>query len=391
VATTSFGVFIVGGQANGLQAALRNALTQRTQPYMGSGETLLFPDIGPGTTPDGLDRTAMIVFGDGPSLGPTEAPVVELCLGRGVPVFPVVSDLKRFSQLAPTILSAYNGFQLATADHIEELAGLVLEVLGLQRSRRKIFISYVRAESEPIAQQLHDAFLTRWYTVFLDSLSIRPGKSFQEELMSELADSDVFLLLNSPSAASRPYVKEEITFADQAAIGGVQVTWPGVAANPRAGLFMPLELTPALANFPASGTSATSLTRDGIDTILATVAATRTANQQQREKEFEGSVKDAVPAMWNPSLRMGRSIVLEHTRIGLRQVWLDLTLGVPTSRDMQRAVDLQASWDGKARMIYDRHGITNSQADHIAFLQRRLNLELLAVDQAAQWLPGIPG
>ena len=102
----------------------------------------------------------------------------------------------------------------------------MLELLGLQRSKRKIFISYARMDASRVAQQLREAFTARWYSVFLDTISICPGAVFQEELLQELADSDGVELPNSPNVKNRPYVQQEIAFADQAGVSGVQVVWP---------------------------------------------------------------------------------------------------------------------------------------------------------------------
>jgi hypothetical protein len=55
---------------------------------------------------------------------------------------------------------------------------------------------------------------------------------------------------------------------------------------------------------------------------------------------------------------------------------------------MERALlERPASWDGKARMIYDAQGITNSQADHLVFLRRKLGLDMLNRRQPEQWTP----
>src|SRR5262249_25690709 len=86
------------------------------------------------------------------------------------------------------------------------------------------------------------AFMERWYSVFLDTISIRPGAVFQEDLMQELADSDVVVLLNSPTIKDRPYVQKEIAFADQAGVGGVQVVWPDEKPLREGAYFSPVRL-----------------------------------------------------------------------------------------------------------------------------------------------------
>src|SRR5262249_39955669 len=157
-------------------------------------------------------------------------------------------------------------------------AGLLLETLGLQRSKRKIFISYARQDSAEIAQQLHDAFIARWYRVFLDTVAIRPGATFQEELLQELSDSDVMVLLNSPSVPNRPYVQEEIRFADQANVGGLEVVWPRVRRRRDTGFFMPLDLGAAESEWTTAGATPGTLrlSTKGITQIVRNVANLRT-------------------------------------------------------------------------------------------------------------------
>src|SRR5262249_24796727 len=149
------------------------------------------------------------------------------------------------------------------------------------RSKRKIFISYARRDAAEVARQLRDAFTARWYSVFLDTVSIRPGAVFQEQLMQELADSDVVVLLNSPSVKDRRYVQDEIAFAYRAGIGGVQVVWPSVQQLERRPLrdahLSPVRL--AEWNAEIKGNTVKRLTPAGIVRIVRRVAIMRTRVQ----------------------------------------------------------------------------------------------------------------
>jgi hypothetical protein len=53
----------------------------------------------------------------------------------------------------------------------------ILQLAGLISARRRIFIRYVRADCDPLAEQLFDALGRRGFDVFLDRFRIEPGAS----------------------------------------------------------------------------------------------------------------------------------------------------------------------------------------------------------------------
>jgi hypothetical protein len=316
-----------------------------------------------------------VMFADGK---PTEDQIILAaeCLARGMSVFPVVEDLSKFTELVPFSWHPYNGFELRFDSDLPELAGLVLEALGLQRGRRKIFISYARADAVAMAHQLRDAFTGRWYSVFLDTISIRPGRNFQAELLQELIDSDVFLLLNSPSVLRRPYVQKEIAFTLQAGLGGVQLVWPGQAPRPDA-IFTSLDLS--IGNRLASDGT---LTNAGLKELLHAVASERTAVQRQREQEVARAVETyAQRCNYTVVSHLGR--YLELVGPG-GQVRLDVALGLPTSIELALAWTSAGSQVPKY-VVYDPLGITNHMADHLDFLGKRFPLELLDWRDSLNW------
>jgi hypothetical protein len=392
MAVADFAVLIIGADENPRLQELETELARRTSVLAGAGERIDFVRQGSHASVHRANKKAAVVFCRGATT-PAEDAAVAWCVQNGLTVFPVVEDLTLFSNLAPDALKSYNGFELKPRDNIGELAGLVLETLGLQRSKRKIFISYARRDSAAIAHQLHEALVARWYRVFQDTVSIRPGAAFQEELMQELSDSDVMLLLNSPSVPSRPYVRAEIAFADQAGVGGVQVVWPGVQPLGEAGFFMRIQLQDSdwQPEPEAKGTLGTyQLSADRIREILDGVAAVRTEVQKHREQKIVDHVKAHLNT-WTLVLHQGRFIALEDAH--KRRVFLDLALGLPTSHDLHQACIAARKpppCTETIRVLYDPFGITNEQARHLEFLRTRLNLELLDHRKADQWSAQLP-
>lgn len=376
----NFFVIAVGAQSDPRRVALEVELERRTTALAESGERLdVIDQNGLSSLVAGARSVAVVFCRAG--MSSTEIAAIMECKKSLIPIIPVVAKLTEFNTVAPAEVASFNGFELADTKDIAELAGLVLELLGLQRSKRKIFISYARRDASPVAQQLREAFTARWYSVFLDTVSIRPGAVFQEELLQELADSDVVVLLNSPSIRERPYVQQEIAFADQAGVGGVQVVWPGVTALREGAFFMPIPLDQQQAGIKNG--SVESLTPAGLLEVLRRVADLRTALQQQREEQIVKPIRAYAQANgWQAVPYLGRHIEL---RKGQDRIHLDVALGVPTSFDLERAFKTADPRPPAGRLVYDPLGITDYQAEHLDFLRSQLALQYLDPKVALQW------
>jgi hypothetical protein len=375
-----FAVVIIAPEGDPRPDRLRNELRKRTKSLRDARESLEFFDASTLIRLDSNTPAVCVVFCSA-AFGPDETAAVKECQKKKLQIFPVVKDLKELSALAPDEVKPFNGFELRSNKEIPELAGLVLEGLGLQRGRRKIFISYARMDSAAIAQQLREAFTRRWYTVFHDVVSIRPGRTFQEELLQELADADVMLLLNSPNVGMRPYVQKEITFASQAGLGIVQAVWPDV--TPRNDLFAPtIVRLDQRGRLHKGSRRVPLLSNTGVNDILHAVAEERTKIQVHREDELRELISAyARSKNWKALSHLGRYVTLSSAGLAIR---LDIALGVPTSMELERAWRDGAEHDPK-RIVYNRMGLTNAMSDHLAFLSKRLPIELLDVEEAASW------
>jgi hypothetical protein len=382
--TQDFTAIVIGEASDPRRGALEAELQRRTRALSHSHEQLvldqgqLASSCAPGSS------VAVVLCRAG--MSGAEIAAIDECKRRSIPIIPVVARLADFGAVAPAEVSSFNGFELADIKDIAELAGLVLEFLGLQRSKRKIFISYARRDASRVAQQLRDAFTARWYSVFLDTISIRPGAVFQDELLQELADSDVVVLLNSPSVKDRPYVQQEIAFADQAGVGGVQVVWPGVAALREGGFFMPIFLGNPEAQSPAvfeSALAEVSLTQAGLAEVVRSVADLRTQLQELREEQIVAPILDhARDKGWSAVRYLGRHVELQKHP---ERIHLNVALGVPSSLDLARALRDAHPRPPAGRLVYDPLGVTREQAAHLDFLGSELKLQFLDPKKTEQW------
>ena len=196
-----FAAIIIGDRRDRRWRPLRKALLDRTRALGQAGERFHVLTHGQ-LNALGRDTRAVAAVLCRPRMSRQERDAIDECLTRNIPIFPVVRDLTKFSSVAPASVFALNGYELTDPRDVGELCRPATRGFGAARGKRKIFISYARMDSSEIALQLRAAFTARWYTVFLDTVSIRPGAEFQDELMQELADSDVVVLLNSPSIKS---------------------------------------------------------------------------------------------------------------------------------------------------------------------------------------------
>ena len=151
---------------------------------------------------------------------------------ESVPIIPVVENLEQFSTSVPDFLRATNGYCLKKEDpEMEELATIMLECVGLLRRQRRVFVSYRRTESREAALQMHDLLTSRGFDVFLDTHDIRPGDPFQDVLWHRLCDSDVLVMLDTPTYFESRWTREEIGRARAKEIHVLRVVWPDHEPN----------------------------------------------------------------------------------------------------------------------------------------------------------------
>jgi hypothetical protein len=146
---------------------------------------------------------------------------------KGAGVLPVIDDADAARYLPP-VLRPINAFK--KSDYGDGWAqGLADELLGIawqRRRMRKVFISYRRVDSAPVANQLFDRFTGLGYETFLDDASIDRGVDFQRELKWWLNDADLLIVLFSPNFPRSKWCMEEIAFAQARGIGILAVEWP---------------------------------------------------------------------------------------------------------------------------------------------------------------------
>ena len=158
--------------------------------------------------------------------------VIDALVAQSAPVIPTLAPDGDFETQILQQLRLLNVQRRRVADHeLAELATVMLECVGLLRRQRRAFISYRRTELRAAAGQLHDVLTSRGFDVFLDTHDIRPGEPFPDVLWHRLCDSDVMIMLDTPTYFSRRWTKQEIGRARAKDIHVLRIVWPGFTPN----------------------------------------------------------------------------------------------------------------------------------------------------------------
>lgn len=142
----------------------------------------------------------------------------------GLTVVPVVTTSVSPGALPPS-LAKINVLRWRPGDPMVPLRILAAAGIGSQRPR--VFISYVRRDSQQVADQLFDRLHREGFEVFLDRFSIRPGVDFATKLHEELSRKGMVVVLETAGIRSSRWTRLEIDFARAHRLGLVAVSLPG--------------------------------------------------------------------------------------------------------------------------------------------------------------------
>lgn len=309
--------------------------------------------------------------------------LVERLLSDAKLIFPIVTDLKKFSIQIPKQLRGINGFALPDQLAIPRIVSTALEGLSLLRASRRLFISYKRDESSGAAIQLFEKLEAAGFDVFLDTHSVPMAADFQEELWHRLADTDVVVLLNTPGFLLSNWTREEVAKANAMSIGILQLIWPGHKQERHSELSFPLPLKPADFRGKNFGKSKTYLTKGTVKQIIAETESLRArslaARQDNMINEF---MKAAVALNATVDLQYGKFILLEK-KDGKKVIVIP-TVGVPqafTYYQSEQLINTLELPDVVAvYLLYDHKNIRDNWIRHLDWLDLQLKIKSVKID-----------
>jgi hypothetical protein len=309
----------------------------------------------------------------------------------GVMVVPVVDNLEHFNDFVFDELRGINGMELRADDqHMERVAGVLLEGLNLIRRSRRLFISYRRSETQGIAIQLYEALDHNGFDVFLDTLSIRPGEQFQDVLWHRLADTDVIVLLDSPGFLASRWTTKELAAANSTSIQVLQLLWPGNQLNANAAFSkaMPVESK----DFQSSNINlgADARLKDAVVEKVVVEAESLRARALAARHSYlvEEFCAEARQIGLNPRVQPERFITVE-SRSGKFAAAVP-AVGVPDAlryHEIENELSKHQKQHSEVILLYDERGIQEKWLKHLAWLDsHKLRVRSVQVAQCASWL-----
>ncbi|EOB6396905.1 toll/interleukin-1 receptor domain-containing protein [Vibrio vulnificus] len=308
-----------------------------------------------------------VYFGGSPQV---DIETAQSIYNESVPIIPVVSNLELFSSRIPEFLQPTNGYCLNGQDpDMKELAALMMECVGLLRRQRRVFVSYRRTESRDVALQMYDVLTEKGFDVFLDTHDIRPGELFQDALWHKLCDSDVLIMLDTPTYFESRWTREEIGRARAKEIHVLRVVWPNHIPNKMADLSETIYLD----NEDLENDSG-PLTNKIIDEIALRVESIRSRSIAARYMSITGRLRAEVERIGASFEGVGAHRAIAIRLIDDRKLWLYPVVGIPTAEtlnDIAMKAQSNASTEAPV-LVYDDLGIRKAWCDHLQWLNENI-------------------
>ncbi len=305
-------------------------------------------------------------------------------IDSSLPVIPTISANQNFDASVPELLKGLNGLRRRNDDpEMRELAVALLECLGLLRRQRRVFVSYRRVESRNAAVQLHDLLSGRGFDVFLDTHDIRPGEPFQDVLWHRLCDSDVMVMLDTPTYFSSKWTRQELGRARAKEIHVLRLVWPDHTPSQDTDLAETIYLDRS----ELSGADGPII--DVIaDRIVLAIERLRSRSIASRHMSITGKFRAEVEKIGGALEGVGA-----HRAISLRlpdqsRLWAYPIVGIPTAElfnDVAKKAR-QADQGDVPILVYDHIGIHDQWVAHLKWLDENIRaVRAIRVAEAA-WI-----
>ena len=301
-----------------------------------------------------------------------------------VPIIPTVSSTGDFGTEIPGFLQASNGLRRRRDDaNLTELAVALLECVGLLRWQRRAFVSYRRIQSRAAAMQLHDLLAAKGFDVFLDTHDIRPGESFQDVLWHRLCDSDVMVMLDTPTYFESKWTRQELGRALAKEIHVLRVVWPDHVP----GKLTTLSDTMYLDHSLLIGDDG-PIVEPVAEKIVLAVESLRSRSIASRYMSITGRLRAEVE-------KIGASVegIGAHRAIAIRllnntRIFAYPVVGIPTAELLNNVADTaaRASQDGTPWLVYDNIGIGEQWTAHLKWLDDNITVVRALKVNEAGWV-----
>ena len=299
-------------------------------------------------------------------------------LRSDIPVLPVAYAEGRFEMEIPPQLRALNGLSYSTAGALR-ISTALLECVGLLPRQRRVFVSYRRGEARSAALQLFDALSSRLFDVFLDTHGIPPAEDFQAALWHRLCDSDVLVMLDTPSYFESRWTSAEFGRALAKLISVLRVGWPNVTPSHRTLLSKGrVDLSENEIELDSG-----QLTERAIDRICTQVEALRSESIAVRSVNLVSRLRLAVECIGGSVVGVGPHKGVYVSLPDDTNIVVYPAVGVPTSLTLHDAVEHTPG--RSVGIIYDHVGLSEKWLEHLAWLGRNVQIARWVKVSEAAW------
>ncbi|HIF9205204.1 TPA: toll/interleukin-1 receptor domain-containing protein [Photobacterium damselae] len=308
-----------------------------------------------------------VYFGSNPQL---DSEVARSIYDDSVPIIPVVSGFELFAEYIPDFLQPINGYCFSKQDpEMKELANMMMECVGLLREQRRVFVSYRRTESRDAALQIHDVLIAKGFDVFLDTHDIRPGEPFQDALWHKLCDSDVLVMLDTPTYFDSKWTRQEIGRALAKGIHVLRVVWPN---------YQPTKMTELAETVYLD---VDDLENDigpiiikRINEIVTKLESIRSRSIAARYMSITGRLRSEVERIGASYEGVGAHRAISIRLLDERKLWVYPVVGIPTAETLNKiAVQAKSNLSAEAPvLVYDALGIRDAWSNHLKWLNENI-------------------
>lgn len=323
--------------------------------------------------PKQKNATAAVYF-----CGPS-APTANLdeLLHKSIPVLPVVSDLSAVGTDLPPILRHLNCLEYNSGGSLR-VATALLECAGLLPRQRRVFLSYRRDEARQAALQLFDALSARIFDVFLDTHDIAPADDFQTMLWHRLCDSDVLIMLDTPTYFNSRWTSAEFGRAQAKGISIMQIVWPGTTPSVRTATCSRMVLTAGEVD-PDYGV----LSNDVVTNICMQIEVVRSQSHAVRNLNLVSNLRQSIKKVGGTIVGLGLNKSIFVKLADDRTIVVYPTLGVPTSLNIHEA-SINAPGRSVA-VLYDHVGLHTTWQNHLEWLGNHIKTARYVKSVEAAW------
>lgn len=308
-------------------------------------------------------------------------------VAASAPIIPTIAADGDFRAQIPDFLQSANGLKRRRDDRaMTELAAALLECLGLLRRQRRVFVSYRRMESRAAALQLHDLLTSRGFDVFLDTHDIRPGDPFQDVLWHRLVDSDVMIMLDTPTYFDSRWTRQEIGRARAKDIQVLRVIWPEHIPSKLTDLSETVYLEASDLLGPEGPILASTA-----DAIVLRVERLRSRSIAARYMSITGKLRADVEKFGGSIEAIGAHRAIAVRLLDDRTIWAYPVVGVPTAEVLNDIADKarRLNQQGAPFLVYDHLGIRDAWSAHLRWLDEHIRaVRAIKVSDAAWVLAG---